>query len=152
MIDDDHLDALLCDERQRVVVGGAAVAGDQQARAGAQDALHGNARHTVAAVKATRDERHCIAAQASQHLGEDGGGRDPVAVVVAEHGDALTCTNRLGQPAGHYAAVDHGVRRGEIRQPRLKETARPLHVDETASDQPTCHRLRETELLAQEVC
>ncbi len=135
VIDDDDVDPARPHVRERRVIGGPAVAGDQQARTGCDDALHRRWRHAVAPVEAAREQGHDLAAHRPAELGHDGRGRDAVAVVVAEDADPLASLHCTDNPLGSQRAIGHPVRRRQVGQLRLEEPLRRTRLEVAATVQ-----------------
>ena len=115
--------------RERLVVAGAAVAGDEHAAAVVGEAGDVVGAQAVARVAAGH-ARHDVAAERAQRAGQHGGRGDAVDVVVAEDADGLAAPpSAARQPVeARDARSAMPVGRPQIGQPRLEEARRQLRA------------------------
>ncbi len=129
VVDHHAIDARCAQPFERDVVGRAAVAGHEQGCAAGQHFVDSGRRETpYPAFETAGDERHHATAQGLDDLGHDRGRSHAVAVVIAEDGDQLAGPDGARHAFGSQGSVDHGVRRGELGEPRIEEAPRGLHV------------------------
>ena len=132
VVDDDDVDAAAARVLEARVVARAAVARDEERRAGGEDALERGRGEAVAPLEAIGEERDDAAAERAEHVGHERGAGDAVGVVVAEDGDRLAGADGAGEARGGLGAVLHQRGRREVRERGLEEAGGALLVGEAA--------------------
>ena len=112
MVDDDHIDPTRSRGPEALVIGRPAVARHQQTGSRCKDPLERGARQPVASLKAMRRQRNDASPKRFQNVGDDGGARRAVDVVVPEYANSLARTHGPCESVRRVVTTCHRIRLG----------------------------------------
>lgn len=127
---------------------GAAIHGEEK-RCGefVEAVFHARLAQAIAFLHSMREIIAHRPAQSAQYLGEQGGRRHPIHIIVAKNDDWLAGFSRAEQPLDGHRHVGQEERIGEVLQPRLDEAGDGLRLAQPPVEEALGQKPRDVKLL-----